>query len=768
VTVFPKNEIQTNQAMPTLDADQALRVAMEHKRAGRLQDAEQMLDGLLQAHPKHPEANHARGALALLRNIATADTTANTTEAAHYFKIALEAKPSQGEYWIAYIDALIRSGHTAEARAVLDQGKRAGLQGAPVDALASRLESPSIAPAEPTKDEVAALARLFTAGKYPDAIAGAQAMTGRYPMHGLGWKILATVLKQAGRAADALPHMQKAVELSPGDVEARFNLGAIQQELGQLQEAVATYRRTLELQPTLVEAQFNLGFALQGLGQYAEAAACYRQVLKVQPGNADAHCNLGLVLQALGHYDDALTHYRRALKIKPGHVAAHSNLGSALHDLGQVSDAIASFRRALAYKPGFHEARSNLLFGYNFLPEEQSAVAFAEALQFGKLATVNARPYTAWPNLRSPERRLRIGLVSGDLRSHSVGHFLEGTLKELTAGTGRLEFIAYSNHVVVDAMTLKIKACCAAWRSVVTLSDEALARLIREDAIDILIDLSGHTGSSRLPMFAWKPAPVQAAWLGYYATTGLPAIDYVFADPWAVSEAGEAQFTERVWRLPEVFSCFTAPDVAVDVSPLPALENGYVTFGSFNNLSKMNDAVLDAWARILQAVPDSRLYLKTRQLGVDSVREKIVKRFAGQGIQRERLILEGNSPRAELLAKYRLLDIALDTFPYTGCTTTAEALWMGVPVLSLMGERFLARQSASLLHNAGLADWIATDADDYRARALSHTADLPALAALRSALRQATLASPIFDARRFAGHFEQALRGMWTRWLSEH
>jgi len=746
--------------MPTLDVDQALRVAIEHKRAGRLQDAEQALDELLQAHPKHPEANHERGALALLRN--------DTTAAAHYFKIALEARSTQGEYWIAYIDALIRAGRLVDARAVLEQGKRAGLQGPPVDALAGKLDPSLIVPAEPAKDEVAALAKLFAAGKYPEAITGAQAMTTRYPAHGLSWKILGTILKQAGRAADALPHMQRAVELSPADAEARFNLGAIYQELGQLHEAAASYRRTLELQPILVEAQFNLGFTLQGLGQYADAAACYRQVLKVQAGNADAHCNLGLVLQGLGQYDEAQIHYRRALKIKPAHVAAHSNLGSALHDQGHVEEAIASFRRALAFKPGFHEARSNLLIGYNFLPDAQSAGAFTEALQFGQLAAANARPYTAWPNARSPDRCLRIGLVSGDLRSHSVGHFLEGMLKELAASAaGKFEFVAYANHVEVDAMTLKIKASCAAWRGVVMLSDEALARLIRDDGIDILIDLSGHTGHNRLPVFAWKPAPIQASWLGYVATTGLAEMDYYIADRYAVPESQESQFVEKVWHLPESMNCFTPPGFDLPVSPTPALANGYITFGSFNNLTKMNDAVVALWANVLDNVPGSKILLNTRQLNDPAIRETTWRRFAAHGIGRERVMLEYLTPRASSIAAYSRVDIALDPFPYNGGTTTAEALWMGVPVLTLAGNRLAGRMGVSQLSNVGLQDWIADDAADYVAKA-KDLADIQALVKLRAGLRGQVLESPLFDAPRFAGHFGQALRGMWNRWLNEH
>ena len=254
------------------------------------------------------------------------------------------------------------------------------------------------------------------------------------------------------------------------------------------------------------------------------------------------------------------------------------------------------------------------------------------------------------------------------------------------------------------------------------------------------------------------------SWLGYFATTGVAAIDYLIADPWTLLASEEGNFTEQIWRLPETRLCFTAPNVKVEVAPLPALSNGYLTFACFNNLAKMNDAVVALWARVLVAVPDSRLFLKSLQFNEVSARQSVVERFAAHGVHAERLILEAAAPRAEYLATYQRVDIALDPFPYTGGTTSVESLWMGVPVLTLDGKSFLSRQGVGLLMNAGLPAWIAADADDYVARAVSHASDVQALASLRAGLRQQVLASPIFDAPRFAQHFEAALRGMWQEW----
>lgn len=281
------------------------------------------------------------------------------------------------------------------------------------------------------------------------------------------------------------------------------------------------------------------------------------------------------------------------------------------------------------------------------------------------------------------------------------------------------------------------------------------------------MDLSGHTDHNRLSMFAWKPAPVQASWLGYFATTGVGAIDYLIADSWTLPKSEEVNFTEKIWRLPETRLCFSEPEQTestLRVSALPALTNQYITYGCFNNLTKMNDVVVALWSRVLAAVPGSRLFLKAYQLKEVSERQRTIERFAAHGIGSERLILEGPNSREAYFSAYHKVDIALDPFPYTGGTTSAESLWMGVPVLTLAGERFLARQGVGLMMNAGLSEWVACDADDYVARAKSHAGDVQRLAALRGGLRQQVLDSPLFDAPRFAKHFEAALRDMWRIW----
>lgn len=576
-------------------------------------------------------------------------------------------------------------------------------------------------------------------------------------------------LQKSGMLDQALVSYRQALAFRPEYVEAHVNLGAVLREVGQLDHAATSCRRALEINPGNAEAHLVLGNVLQDLGQVGEAIANYYRALVIRPDYVDAHNNLGAALTVLGQLDEAVESYRRALERQPDNADAHMNLGSALTDLGLFDVALASARRALEICPNHALAFSNLLFIHNYLGDQPGALMLAEARRYGELVTRLARPYTDWPNSANPDRCLRIGLVSGDLREHPVGYFVEGILAALSSSAvGRLALFAYSNHAVDDATSRRMQSCCRGWHFAVGVSDAALAKRIRDDGIDILIDLSGHTAFNRLPVFAWKPAPVQASWIGYFATTGVAEVDYFIADPWTLLPSEEANFTEQVWRLPETRLCFTPPDADVDISPLPAYKKGYLTFGCFNNLSKMNDSVVALWARVLVSLPHSRLLLKSRQIRELSVRENIAERFAAHGISADRLILEGYVPRSKYLAAYQQVDIALDPFPYPGGTTTVEALWMGVPVLTLMGERFLSRQGVGLLMNAGLSDWIASDADDYVARAVAHASDLQGLAVLRGGLRQQVLASPVFDAAGFAKHFEVALRGMWAKWCDQN
>jgi len=576
---------------------------------------------------------------------------------------------------------------------------------------------------------------------------------------------LGVILKKRRQLDAAAVCFRQALAIRPDFSEGHVNLGNVLQALGQIDAAVTCYLRALEIKPDFAQAHSNYGTVLQFRDQLELAEQRYRQALEIKPDLAVAHNNLGIVLSLVRRLDDSVASYQRAIAAEPDYAEAYANLGGVLKDVGRLDEALAAIRRALELDSNCAMAHNNLLFIQNYVADQPATLLLDDARRFGDMATRLARPCTDWPNLPDPGRSLRVGFVSGDLCDHPVGYFLEGVLAALSAqADGRLELFAYPNRTCDDGTSKRIQASCNGWHSALWLSDEALAQRIRDDGIDILVDLSGHTAHNRLPVFAWKPAPVQVSWLGYFATTGVAAIDYFIADHWTLTPDQEAHFSEQIWRLPETRLCFTPPKADVAVSPLPALSNGYITFGSFNNLSKMNDAVVALWAQVLHAVPGSRLFLKYQQLAEASVRQGTCERFGVHGIAPDRLIFEDYVPRANYLAAYQRVDIALDPFPFPGGTTTVEALWMGVPVLTLAGERFLARQGVGLLMNAGLTEWVASDPRDYVTRAVAHAGDLQGLASLRSGLRQQVLASPIFDAPRFAQHFEAALRSMWRKW----
>ena len=751
----------TSQLSAAQPIEQALQQAVICHRAGKLQEAEDLYAAILQVQPRHPDANHNLGVLKTQQRQFEASLS--------YFVAAIEADPTSPQYWLSYAEGLLAAGHVDDARQVILLARQHGLEGKGVDALAARIdattmqlpEAPSATQqATPGRQEVENVVMLFNQGRYAEGELLARELTTRFPHFGYGWNALGAMLCSLGRGQEAVQAYKMAAVLSPQDAEVQNNMGATYWDLGLWSEAETCHRRALALKPDYAEAHFNLANALKAQGRRTEEEASLRDALRFNSTYAEAYDNLGVLMMERGELTAAEVAHRRAIAINPNLVKARNNLGVALKEQGRFAEAEASYRVALRLDPSFVAASSNLLFAMNCGDDYAQADCLRQARQYGALVARLAQPFTHW-KCESQPQRLRVGLVSGDFRNHPVGYFLESLLTHLD--TTRIEIVAYSTQPTRDELTARIEKHVSAWKPLSVRSDAAAAHAIVDDGIHILIDLAGHTGNNRLPVFAWKPAPVQATWMGYFATTGLAAIDYVLGDPYVMPIGEENHFVEKVWRLPENYLCFTPPDVAVDCGPLPALEANGVTFGCFNNLTKMNDAVVALWSKVLRAVPNSRLLLKTKQLGEANVAKLTCERFAAHGVGHERLALEGAAPRVELLASYRRVDIALDPFPYPGGTTSAEALWMGVPAITRRGDRFLSHLGESIAHNAGLADWIADDDGDYVAKAVSHAANLDKLAALRAGLRSRMSTSPLCDAARFARHFETALWDMWRR-----
>jgi protein O-GlcNAc transferase len=619
-----------------------------------------------------------------------------------------------------------------------------------------KTELHSVHSSAPTPSEINQLEELFISGRFLELENFAHSLLNAYPYSGVVWKLFGLSLQVQGK--EALFALRKAAELLPNDAEAHANLAAVLRASGQLDAAVASGRKALQIKPDFAEAHNNLGVALKELGQLDNAVASYMRALEIKPDFIEVYNNLGGALKELGRIDDANVSYRKAVELNPDFAEAQNNLGLVLKDLGQFDGAEASFRRALEIKPDYADAYDNLLFTLNYTAQPPE-YCLDEARKYGRMVSgkVTSR-FTTWKCATQPER-LRVGMVSGDLHNHPVGYFLESLLANLDPA--RVELIAYSNDTIADALTARIKPYFSAWKMLNNLNNEAAAHLIHDDGVHMLLDLSGHTGKSRLPVFAWKPAPVQAMWLGYFATTGVEEMDYIVGDKWTLPDGEEHHFVEKGWRLSGAISCLMPPKEDVKVEMLPALRDRSVTFGTLNNLAKMNDGVVACWSRILNEIPGSRLYLNMSSLRNDVLKNKVIERYAAHGIPENRLMLGATTGRVAALNSYNSMDIALDPFPYPGGTTSYEALWMGVPILTMRGSNFISHFGESIMHNAGLHDWIAENEDDYVAKAIAACTDLENLGSLRASLRKRTLASPLFDAPLFARSFESALFGMW-------
>ena len=569
---------------------------------------------------------------------------------------------------------------------------------------------------------------------------------------------------QAGNKEEAERQMSRAAKLDPKNPRAWFSLGEMQQARGRLEQAAASYKKAVDLDPKLAPAHNNLAMVLHALGKPEEALASVERALAVEPGFALAQNMRGIVLQTLGRSGEAEASLRRAIGLDPKLALAHNNLGTALMAQGRASEAKDVYRQALALQPGYLMARSNLLMCLQYDPEISPGELFREHGEYGKRVAALPKP-PEYKNSREASRRLRIGYVSSDLRRHPVGYFLAPVLAHHDGEN--FEAVCYYGHAQEDEVTASLKRGAKLWRSTLGLGDRDLAALIRQDGIDILVDLAGHTALNRLPVFALKPAPVQASWAGYTGTTGMAAIDYLITDPWENPEGSEAYAVEKLARLPDDYVCYAPPDYAPDVGPLPVLATGDVTFGCFNNLAKINGKAIALWTELLRALPGSRLLLKNKELREEPARERIAAAFAAAGVADGRVILEGPSPHRQFLERYNGVDIALDPFPYSGGLTTLEALWMGVPVVTLGGATFAARHSLSHLNVAGLGELVARDKADYIAIALGLARDRERLAKLRAGMRARMLASPVTQAERFTRNLESAFRAMWRTWCGQ-
>jgi predicted O-linked N-acetylglucosamine transferase (SPINDLY family) len=568
---------------------------------------------------------------------------------------------------------------------------------------------------------------------------------------------------QAGRLGEAEALYRQILAVEPHHAGALHMLGVLAHTAGQHADAVSFIQRALTLDPQDHSAHSNLGESFLALGCTDEAIAHYRRALAIDPRFAIARFNMANALRLQGHLDEAVAEFRQALTLDPHDARALSNLSGSLAELGQLDEAIATCRQALHLLPGEPAIHSNLISLLRLHPCADGrglAVAQGEwSRQFADPYQSSLPPHT---NSRDPERRLRVGYVSPDFRIHAELFFLAPLFRE--HDHRRFEIHCYASVARPDEGTELLRGLVDAWHDVRHLSDAELADAIRADAIDILVDLSMHTSGNRLPLFARKPAPVQVSWLAYPGATGLAAIDYRITDRYfdPLTSTDDAP-AERPVRLPDSWCCYDPVLADVPVNALPALTAGCVTFGCLNNFLKLSEETIARFARVLQAVENSRLVLLAPQ---GSARRRLTERFGQHGIAPDRIEYTVTGSRAEYLRHYHRIDIALDSLPHNGMATTCETLWMGVPVITLVGATIEGRAGLSLLSTLGLPQWITRDADEFVAAARRLATDLPLLAVRRASMRAKMRSSPLMDGPRFARHMEAAYQEMWQRWCN--
>jgi len=568
---------------------------------------------------------------------------------------------------------------------------------------------------------------------------------------------LALVNIALGRSDEAVSCYEEARRLQPESRQALKNLGNLLKQMGRLPRAEAIYREALRLEPNDADALTNLGAALAEQGKVEESLTCYRNALNLRPILFEAHHNLGLALVAAGKYDEAIASYEQALLIKPGDAVVLNSMAGAYRDQGRMDEAIGCLRNALAVAPALQFIHGNLLLALQYYADYDPETTFVEHVRWAShLGVSPALPLP--PVDRAAGRRLRIGYVSPDFRQHVLGRYSETVIA--AHDRGQFEVYCYSNVTHPDLVTERLQASADRWRSLVGLTDASAAEIIRADRIDLLIDLAGHTSGNRLGVFALKPARIQVTHLGYPSSTGLAAIDYRLTDAYGDPPGQTERYhTEKLMRLPELQWCYLPPPEP-EVGPLPARQRGTITFGSFNNLCKVTEQRLALWAQIVTDMPGSRMVVLT---GAGSAGdERVLKAFARQGIGKERITLLGMQSPDSFLRQHHDVDICLDTYPFTGGFTTADALWMGVPVVTLAGPSCVTRQGIGVLVQVGLKDLVTETPAAYVAAAISLARDLPRLEALRGQLRE-RLRLSLGDIQRFTRHLEAAYRTMWEK-----
>ena len=805
----------------SMTTDHFFQRALEHQQGGRLNEAQTLYRAIIELQPDHPGANYQLGLVALqvaqpqaalpyLRRALEADPGADNHWLTYAAALRAAGQPDPAEAILAL----------AQARGVncssIDDGARqthAPSDRHVQDALLATTDQPDpnnrppVQPAGQSEgadaapfSERQALHDLFQAQDFTEAETVALGLIRRYPRDAFIWKVYGSLLAQTKRPEAALDAVQTALSLNPRDPELHNTLGVVLKSLDRFGEALNAYQQALSLNPDYVEVHFNLGNLFKHLGQISEAESCYRQAIAIKGNDERFHAALGMLLMQAIRLQEAETVYRQALAINPESIEINNNIANILMRQGRLSEAEASFRDVLARKPDFAEVWNNIgnvLWGLGRFAEADNSYRQALSLQPQNQGAYSNRLFgSAYGNLEDPQwirrrsegwehamlseqereaartrrfdlaprtnRPLRLGVLSADFGQHAVAYFLLSWMRHLDPS--RVELLLYPTKIRHDSQAELFKALNVPWTPVHDLSDSEAAARIRADQVDILVDTSGHTAGHRLGIIAHRAAPVQCHYIGYFATTGLSEMDYFIADETLIPPALDEQFTEQVWRLPHPWMVY-AP---LEEAPEPcwrADADETLWVGSFNNLIKVREDCLVLWAQVLRTLPQARLLLKDVRGKDPVIRERICAVLAREGIDLERVTFaDAIASWAEHMAQYKRLDIALDPIPMTGGSTAFDALWMGVPLVTLAGDRLIGRQGAAALMGLGRPEWIARDVEDYVRIVVELAQDVRGRRAIRMTQREQMRQSPLCDGAGMARALEAAFEQMFDRW----
>ena len=610
---------------------------------------------------------------------------------------------------------------------------------------------------------VDAFMKLYNSKSLSQAQQIAQQMVDRYSESAFAWKALGTAFLEAGDASSALAPLLKSYELNAEDALTLTSLAAAYYQQGNEQQAIDYQIQAVELQPEYGPAQFRLAEMLHSAGKYAKALEHAQKALVLGYDELSSRLVIGSLQYKTKYFSEALKNHHELEKKYPGNPSVFNNLGNLYKDIGEYKKAERYYQKALNKNPELAMAYSNIFFAKHYNPASKQSEIIDFAAGWEKRFALPAMPSVLVNKIK--EKPLRVGLISSGFRLHPVGQMIATALE---SSRPDIHFYAYSTNDVNDLITKKIRNACKQWQQIRHLSQEATAELIRHDQIDILIDLSGHGDGSCLQAISMRPAPLCIKWVGGLVNTmGLESIDYLLSDSIETPEGVDDQYTEKLIRLPDDYICYLPCAYAPKTTSLPAIKNRYITLGCLNNAAKISAQLLNEWAALMHQLPQSRLLLRGAQYESQDFCRRIWDEMAEQGIEQERVLLEGPAQHQEFLETYQRIDIALDTWPYSGGLTTCEAMLMGVPVVTLPGPTFAGRHSATHLINAGLPELVTNSWDEYRQRVIELANDLPNLAVIRASLRTILHYSPVCDAPRFANHFNNALRAIWVRYCND-